>query len=441
MCIRDSTTTALEAEAYASWMHGNMLLERDQWRLAKEAFLRAQSIYKELAKVSGGTLKEMIDRRLEEMVPVIRFCDHELKLSAGTATADDAADLADMQSEGMDENLRKRLDSVCQGELRRQAEGMEEIEFDGKRIPMPDKVRLSMVQAQEAEQLLANKGDYTQLMASFDKVFGAYNDTGQLIADEMKALSQKKASSEATADIKQLEKYVHAKKLEHTIHRNEAMAADLEKQLDAHSASVKPDDLMRLYHMLIQNSDDLLLCHEDQEGEAAKLLMGKAAVFRAFRCYFLAGKFSADGEYPEAVALYDRSDGLARLAQAALRDCSQSVTEYSTATTNLQLKIRGAQCVVRAEAFLKANPTASQPEADPKDCLLDHLDEWITFQPGATPNLIEIPPKIEPIPVKPVVFDLAFNFVQMPDVSHRVAKQQSQGMLGKAKGLLGKLWG
>jgi signal recognition particle subunit SRP68 len=115
---RTTSTTALEADAYASWMRGNLLLEKDDWHGAKDAFSRAQGIYVELAKMGSSHDKELFERRLDEIVPVSRLCDHEMKLSAGTATADDAAqinEMIDMQKvEGMDENLRKRLEGVQQ---------------------------------------------------------------------------------------------------------------------------------------------------------------------------------------------------------------------------------------------------------------------------------------------------------------------------------------
>ena len=95
---------------------------------------------------------------------------------------------------------------------------------------------------------------------------------------------------------------------------------------------------------------------------------------------------------------------------------------------------------MQAEAFLQDQTAEAAPASADKDaCLLDRLDEWAPVQPGALANLIQIPPTLQPIPCKPVVYDLAFNHIMMPDLSHKAAKQQ--GMFGKAKGLLGKLWG
>eukprot|EP00658_Telonema_sp_P-2_P023879 TRINITY_DN19580_c0_g1_i5.p1 TRINITY_DN19580_c0_g1~~TRINITY_DN19580_c0_g1_i5.p1 ORF type:complete len:598 (+),score=159.64 TRINITY_DN19580_c0_g1_i5:202-1995(+) len=444
---RGDGTTALESEAYGSWMHGNVLLERDQWKEAKEAFQRAQSIYKELSKVTSGGAKDLFDRRLEEMQPIIRFCDHELKLSAGgDATVDDTAEFVDMQKvEGMDENLRRRLEGVSQDSLRRQAESMSEVEFCGRRIPMTsEKLRVSMLQAEEAKSELHKQTDYDQLMEAFDKVFFVYNDASQLVSDEMKALGQKKSRSETeVGDMKSLELYINAQKMEHTIARNQAMADRLETQLAEHAPNVKPDDLVRLYTMLVQNSEDMMAMYDDQECKEAKQLNANGFVFKAFRCAHLAGKLNCDGKHPEAVAMYDRADGLSRLTIAHLGECETDQSKYKDAVIALQLKMRGAKCAVQAKAWLEANSSAKAEAATgiSESCLLDRLDEWAVIKPGEVAKLVDFPPSVQPVPCKPVVYDLAYNYIEMPDLSHRYQKQQSEGMLGKARGLLGKLWG
>jgi len=52
-----------------------------------------------------------------------------------------------------------------------------------------------------------------------------------------------------------------------------------------------------------------------------------------------------------------------------------------------------------------------------------------------TQPIVTFPPQFESIPCKPMVFDLAGNFVEYPSVSHR-AKQK-----GGISGLLSSLWG
>lgn len=59
-------------------------------------------------------------------------------------------------------------------------------------------------------------------------------------------------------------------------------------------------------------------------------------------------------------------------------------------------------------------------------------------------NVFKLTPDIEPIPCKPLFFDLALNFVELPSLDDKIdspvkSKQQEQGISGFVKGFLG--WG
>ena len=251
--------------------------------------------------------------------------------------------------------------------------------------------------------------------------------------------------------MKDLEQYVGAQKTAHTMQRNEAMADALESKLSQHSEGVKNEDLVRMYTILDQNTEDMLSYYEDKDCEKAKLVLAKGFVFRALRCCHIAGKFAADCKYAEAVALHDRATGLARLAQAHLQQCEDvnQTQKHIEQLQQLQLKIRGAKCAAQAAAFLEEHELTDntqelaggeQQEVQDGSFLEDRLDSWVTIKAGEPPRLVDFPPSVQPIPCKPVLYDLAFNYVKMPDFSHRIAKKP-EGMLGKAKGILGRLWG
>ncbi len=60
---------------------------------------------------------------------------------------------------------------------------------------------------------------------------------------------------------------------------------------------------------------------------------------------------------------------------------------------------------------------------------------------NGNPNVIKLPLDYEPIPCKPLFFDLALNHVELPSFEDKIdAKkqtQQQQGVKGFFKGLLG----
>ena len=72
--------------------------------------------------------------------------------------------------------------------------------------------------------------------------------------------------------------------------------------------------------------------------------------------------------------------------------------------------------------------------------LVSRLDEALTIAPNQKlPPLAPMPPELQPIPCKPLFFDLAKNFVEFPDLDHRVKEKEKDQQGGR--GLLGWFWG
>jgi len=68
------------------------------------------------------------------------------------------------------------------------------------------------------------------------------------------------------------------------------------------------------------------------------------------------------------------------------------------------------------------------------------LDHFVT-DPSLTskkPQVISFPPEFEPVPCKPLFFDLALNQVQFPSLAHKVEEKKAAGIAGYFKGWL---WG
>ncbi len=61
--------------------------------------------------------------------------------------------------------------------------------------------------------------------------------------------------------------------------------------------------------------------------------------------------------------------------------------------------------------------------------LLDRLDRCVT-EATTNPHVIDFPPSLDSIPVKPVLFDLAFDSIEFPDLSHRKPKTKKGGLFG-----------
>ena len=69
---------------------------------------------------------------------------------------------------------------------------------------------------------------------------------------------------------------------------------------------------------------------------------------------------------------------------------------------------------------------------------LDSYQEY-TLSPKSVPNLVHFPPEPQPVPFKPLFFDLALNHMDLPDLEHRLEKKKEAG--GISGFVKGWLWG
>ena len=72
--------------------------------------------------------------------------------------------------------------------------------------------------------------------------------------------------------------------------------------------------------------------------------------------------------------------------------------------------------------------------------LIERLDEYvIDTSLNTKPHLSHFPPDFEPVPCKPLFFDLALNHVQFPSFKdHFDGSKKGSGLTGMVKGWL---WG
>ncbi len=74
--------------------------------------------------------------------------------------------------------------------------------------------------------------------------------------------------------------------------------------------------------------------------------------------------------------------------------------------------------------------------------LVDRMDVYYedTNLLNKNPNIIKLPIEFEPIPFKPLFFDLALNHVELPNYDDKIDRpqqQQQQGVKGFIKGIFG----
>ncbi|MED6169352.1 hypothetical protein PIB30_020658 [Stylosanthes scabra] len=334
--IKADSRTSLEAEAYASYMKGNLLFEQDQnWDVALMNFKSARAVYEELGKYGDLDNQVLCRERVEELEPSIRYCLH--KVGQSNLQASELLNIGDMEGPALD-LFKSKLEAVMAEARSQQAASMTELNWLGHRFPVSNaKTRVAILKAQELEKdLRGSSADSTpsdKRLGIFDKIFSAYHEArGYIRAD----LATAGNAENVKDDLHGLDKAVSAMLGERTIERNLLLVKVAKSKLarrrdDKNDKVTKPEELVRLYDLLLQNTadlSDLVSSGRDKKPEEvsfAEECECKTLAFRAERCFYVAKSYSVAGKRAEAYALYHH---VRNLAEDALRRFKTLNSDY-----------------------------------------------------------------------------------------------------------------
>ena len=190
-----------------------------------------------------------------------------------------------------------------------------------------------------------------------------------------------------------------------------------------------------LYDSILQSLDSVKELPGVIADEAfVQELDSKRAYFRALKCLAIGRSHAINGHTVNALALYARASSLAENAASSLTDAPPSTTtapklnvsssEISSTTTHLSALVTQYRALSDLTS-LSAPPTSTTKSTSEsrvfKRPLIEtlHLNQY--HDSVDLTNLVNYPPKLQPIPVKPLFFDLAWNYIQYPGHEKEVA--------------------
>jgi signal recognition particle subunit SRP68 len=328
--IKADSRTSLEAEAYESYMKGSLLFEQDQnWDVALKHFKSARAVYEELGKYGDLDNQVLCRERVEELEPSIRYCLH--KIGQSNLQTSELLNIGDMEGPALD-LFKAKLEAAMAEARSQQAASMTEFHWLGHRFPISNaKTRVAILKAQELEKdihgPLAENISADKRLVIFDKIFSAYHDARGFIRADLATAGSAESVKD---DLNGLDKAVSAVLGERTIERNLLLVKVAKSKLakrndDKNEKVTKPEELVRLYDLLLQNTSDLsdlVSSGRDQKSEEirfAEECSCKTLAFRAERCFYVAKSYSVAGKRAEAYALYCRARGLAEDALKKLQ--------------------------------------------------------------------------------------------------------------------------
>ncbi|OAG37542.1 hypothetical protein AYO21_08274 [Fonsecaea monophora] len=474
--LQDRSTTGaqaideLEARAYLAMLRGSLDFEKGRWQECIQHYSIAQVVYTTLARTSKtDTYKELLSGIVD---PSIRYAAYQMKMPR-TRTINDIAIENFPKSEAA---VRSTVEDINPQAFSTGTEaaptkgGPKEIpstiSWRSRKVNLEDaNISQALGFSKEREDELDStyksfKGGSVSakdLATAYEEVITARQDAAdatktaidELIAEGVDTGDSRLQSLQITRTA------VNYAVIEWRIGRNrilcgaddDGMAFEPEKptkslkpRKDGKPRAPKEESSGRklsrlrervaLYDSILQSLDAVKeLPGVIADSAFVDELDAKRAYFRALKCLAVGRSHAISDHIPNALALYARALELAEAATATLKAAS---ADHSSAPPKLDLSIQRlthttatlSKLVTQFRALADLGSLARTSQPTPKDTtqataikpapLIERLSHNEYIPNVDLTNLVNYPPKLRPVPVKPLFFDLAWNYIKYP---------------------------
>ncbi|XP_008415867.1 signal recognition particle subunit SRP68 isoform X1 [Poecilia reticulata] len=448
---RVDAKTKLEAQAYMAYLTGMVHFELQEWKLAMEAFNKCKTIYEKLASAFTEEMAVLYRQRVDEISPNIRYCAYNI----GDQNA--INDLMQMRLTGGGGGMMaEKLEALITQARTKQAAMMSEVEWRGRTVPVKiDKARIFLLGLADNEAAIAQAVNEETKEHLYETLLAECRDTIQAVREELKnEAKQRERSSDnesgKVSNLQFLHSYLTYIKLCTLVKRNESMAHTLQAKLketgaDENKRGPRPQDLIRLYDIILQSLAELsTLQGLEDDHTFQKEVSLKTLVYKAYRCFFIAQSYVLVKKWSEALVLYERVLKYAKEVQSKSKSLNNSLKDLPD-VQELIAEVNAEKYSLQAAAILdtdEAPEVSAQQQVKDNTVrrpLCEHLDNFHLDKTlvGKHPNLVQFPPEFQPIPCKPLFFDLALNHVAFPPLDDKVEQKGKGGLTGYIKGIFG----
>ncbi|KAL9012707.1 MAG: hypothetical protein Q9173_002536 [Seirophora scorigena] len=475
------TQPLLEAQAYQQSLQGALSFEKGDWEKCLQSYAETHLLYTALAQSRGPKQDEVFKDLLSNTIdPRIRYAAYQMKLPRT------------MSIEVIVQRYIPRDDnSFVKEVLRLHPQLLQESGTAGRKnvagdladVPRKMTWRSRTVNLEDATtaQALASVAAAETRLRSFLAANQASNRRAKAAAyDDVLLPSQdavdatKTAIDELTAEgvpqgdprmqaLQITKTAVNYNLVEWRVGRNRVLCGDQDgakfesepiKQSKKPRADGKPREeqeesngrkLTRLkerivlYDSIIQSVDSV----KDFPGVAAdqvfmRELDGKKAYFSSLRCLAIARSHMLHGNKRNALALLSRaldlssqtvsSSSFGKLAAEGVPKLDIRPAETDSLKDLLERSVLQHRALVELENLTSAK---SQNSFKPTP-MIQRLDEYPPDGVHLT-NLVTYPPKLQPVPVKPIFLDVAWNYIDYPGRPKKGASTAADGNIGEAE--------
>ena len=473
----------LEARAYYISLRGAIDFEKQNWEDCLYEYSEARLIYTTLAKARAAKQEDLFKDLLNSTIdPSIRYAAYQLKLSRTISIETIVSRYVKRgDNEFVQEILRENPEALDDPAIaqRKTPSGNAEnvpktIKWRSREVNLEDAATaqalaaVSTAEANLSSFLASNPGAASQAKAS------AYDEV--LIPSQDAVDATKTAIDELSAEgVPQGDRRMQALQITRTavnyalvgwrIGRNRVLCGKQDgaifepevkkpkktrkvgkaRPIQEESTGRKLTRLRErvvLYDSTLQSLDSVKeLPGVVADQKFVEELEAKRAYFAALRCLAIARSHALLQEARNALALLSRALDLSSKT-ASLESSSQPGPEKPPNIDIAPAQVKELRELLRSLVFQhralvelhhidSTNRTKAKGAIEPP--LVERLDEYPHSLVDLS-NLVTYPPKIQPIPVKPIFLDVAFNYIDYPGRTPKVAEPAINGSPEAASG-------
>lgn len=402
-------------------------------------------------------------QKVDEINPNIRYCNYNL---GDESAKKDLLDLKLKSATGSE--LAENIDLLISQTKENQVSTFSEITWRNKiKIQIKnEKVKLFLLNLQEFEKQIQEATDFEVKIGVYESILKELVDVVQIVRDELKLdqtfqliqRGQPLSPDEKPSNLILLFAYLTWTRISKTIERNLLMLDSYKKNLNNEEKGVKatkPQDIVRLYDIILQNLKDMAnlpgLLYDNQFISENEFLI---SFHKTFRCYYISMFYLANKKYKEAVSFFFRVENYVKKVEADLKaldktsELQASKADFENQLKSLVKELSQSKYKIQTAAILESEANENEENELQKNKwskipLVERMDTYYE-DPSLTtknPNVIKLPLQFEPIPCKPLFFDLALNHLDLPSYEDKIDSksqdQQKAGVKGYIKNLFG----
>jgi signal recognition particle subunit SRP68 len=370
------------------------------------SFQLCRELYSNLSRIAGsGVENPLFSQKLSELEPIIRYCHFNLSREGEEF---DATSLLDMRGDTDNEVLRRRVENALEDSRHEQAKNLQDVEWNGIKIPIKDATLKNLIlSTREHDYELQKAHTMDERMEIYDNMFIVFNDMLRMLESEK--------------DVS-MEHYVRFQMLDKMIERNTFLVeADME--------TLKWESAAKMATKTLSSVDEMAAI----KGVTAEAIQARRYYILALHAHCIGELHGMRHENAKAASIFQHGLQLTDTC----RSCCEEGNPILSRANELHDRMKRAQLLQRARGVLESSGAEpSGVETMVKDMDLGGTRGAPSFvgqklgdvRHGMDANvrLCDFPQEsFDPVPTKPVFFDVAEQYIMYPDLEGKVEKKRS----------------